>query len=59
MARERVTGLTAAPPLYIQLARLNWPLPVAEHLRYFANTGGRMPAEILQCLRQRLPHSLL
>ena len=43
LARERVTGLTAVPPLYIQLAQLDWPESIAEHLRYFANTGGRMP----------------
>ena len=57
MAREQVTGLTAVPALYIQLARLNWPPSVAQYLRYFANTGGRMPTEILQRLRQHLPRS--
>src|SRR5664279_2867676 len=25
LARERVTGLTAVPPLYIQLSGLTWP----------------------------------
>lgn len=55
MARERVTGLTAVPPLYIQLSRLDWPAEVAQHLRYFANTGGRMPLDTLGLLRQRLP----
>ena len=45
--RERVTGLAAVPPLWIQLAELEWPAGVAEHLRYFANTGGRMPRETL------------
>ncbi len=44
---ERVTGLTAVPPLYIQLSQLEWPAAVGEHLRYFANTGGRMPLETL------------
>ena len=39
--REGVTGLTAVPPLYIQLAQLEWPAAVNETLRYFANTGGR------------------
>jgi acyl-CoA ligase (AMP-forming) (exosortase A-associated) len=53
--RERVTGLTAVPPLYIQLAALEWPLSINEHLRYFANTGGRMPLETLSSLRQRVP----
>jgi acyl-CoA synthetase (AMP-forming)/AMP-acid ligase II len=45
MEREKVTGLTAVPPLYIQLAQLDWPAAIDEHLRYFANTGGRMPRE--------------
>src|SRR5690606_4874724 len=45
MERERVTGLTAVPPLYIQRAQLEWPETVKQSLRYFANTGGRMPRE--------------
>ncbi|WP_444718966.1 acyl-CoA ligase (AMP-forming), exosortase A system-associated [Paucibacter soli] len=57
MERERVTGLTAVPPLYIQLAQLEWPAGIREHLRYFANTGGRMPRETLDALRQRVPHA--
>lgn len=55
LERERVTGLTAVPPLYIQLTQLEWPAAIGEHLRYFANTGGRMPRETLQALRQRVP----
>jgi acyl-CoA ligase (AMP-forming) (exosortase A-associated) len=56
MAREKVTGLTAVPPLYIQLTQLdNWPAEINEHLRYFANTGGRMPRETLDALRRRVP----
>ena len=55
MEREGVTGLTAVPPLYIQLAQLEWPKSLNESLRYFANTGGRMPRETLNLLRQRVP----
>ena len=55
MEREKVTGLTAVPPLYIQLAQLDWPSAINDHLRYFANTGGRMPRETLNLLRQRVP----
>ena len=55
MEREKVTGLTAVPPLYIQLAQLEWPASVNDNLRYFANTGGRMPGETLNLLRQRVP----
>ncbi len=55
--REKITGLTAVPPLYIQLTQLAWPASITEHLRYFANTGGRMPRETLQALRQHLPQT--
>ena len=55
LERERVSGLTAVPPLYIQLSQLDWPPAINDHLRYFANTGGRMPRETLQALRQRVP----
>ena len=55
MQREGVTGLTAVPPLYIQLAALDWPAAINDKLRYFANTGGRMPRETLNALRQRAP----
>lgn len=57
VVRERVTGLTAVPPLYIQLAQLKWPETVSSHLRYFANTGGRMPQDTLSTLRAQLPGS--
>lgn len=57
MEREKVTGLTAVPPLYIQLAQLDWPAAINENLRYFANTGGRMPLDTLASLRQRVPQA--
>ncbi|MEO5698679.1 MAG: acyl-CoA ligase (AMP-forming), exosortase A system-associated [Burkholderiaceae bacterium] len=57
LQRERITGLTAVPPLYIQLAQNDWPAGVGDSLRYFANTGGRMPRETLTVLRRRLPHA--
>jgi acyl-CoA ligase (AMP-forming) (exosortase A-associated) len=57
MEREKVTGLTAVPPLYIQLAGLDWPAAIGQHLRYFANTGGRMPREVLMRLRERAPNA--
>lgn len=55
VTRFRVTGLTAVPPLWIQLAGLNWPAGTDSHLRYIANTGGRMPAAVLTRLREQLP----
>ena len=58
LEREKVTGLTAVPPLYIQLCALDWPQAINKTLRYFANTGGRMPRETLNALRQRVPAAL-
>lgn len=55
MEREKVTGLTAVPPLYIQLTQLEWPAAIDAHLRYFANTGGRMPRATLDLLRAKAP----
>ena len=55
IVRDKVTGLTAVPPLYVQLAQLEWPKHVTDHLRYFANTGGRMPLDTLTRLRTCLP----
>ena len=57
LERERVTGLTAVPPLYIQLAQLEWSVGITEHLRYFASTGGHMPQQTLTTLRARLPQT--
>lgn len=54
---ERITGLTAVPPLYIQLARCDWPTGCAEALRYFATTGGRMPGDTLARLREKAPRA--
>lgn len=53
--REGVTGLTAVPPLWIQLAQLKWPEAVQDRLRYIANTGGHMPRATLDLLRASLP----
>lgn len=55
MENEHVTGLTAVPPLWIQLAQLTWPTGIDNHLRYFANTGGHMPRATLDRLRALLP----
>ena len=56
--RERITGLTAVPPLWIQLAQLEWPEDARNSLRYIANTGGRMPKATLDMLRTALPKTL-
>ena len=56
--RYGITGLTAVPPLWIQLAQLKWPESARKTLRYIANTGGRMPKATLDALRTALPQTL-
>ncbi|HKW36653.1 MAG TPA: acyl-CoA ligase (AMP-forming), exosortase A system-associated [Burkholderiales bacterium] len=59
VVKERITGLTAVPPLWIQLAQLEWPEGARDSLRYIANTGGRMPKATLDLLRAALPRTLV
>lgn len=59
VARERITGLAAVPPLWIQLTQLEWPQSVHEHLRYLTNSGGAMPRTVLKALRDKLPRTRL
>lgn len=54
---EKVTGLTAVPPLYLQLINAEWPEGTGQSLRYWANTGGHMPQTALTQLRHRLPQA--
>jgi acyl-CoA ligase (AMP-forming) (exosortase A-associated) len=54
-ARHRVTGLTCVPPLWIQIVEQKWPEEARASLRYFANTGGRMPTPVLDKLREVFP----
>lgn len=56
-ARHGVTGLTCVPPLWHQLAEQEWPEEAARRLRYFANTGGRMPRPTLDRLRSHFPQA--
>jgi acyl-CoA ligase (AMP-forming) (exosortase A-associated) len=54
-AEHAVTGLTCVPPLWIQLSEQEWPSEATRSLRYFANTGGRMPRATLSKLRAIFP----
>jgi acyl-CoA ligase (AMP-forming) (exosortase A-associated) len=57
VARHEITGITAVPPLWHQMAEQQWAEGAGESLRYFANTGGKMPATLLQKLRGLFPHA--
>ena len=57
VARERITGLAAVPPLWIQLAQLDWS--EGGTLRYLTNSGGAMPVTTVAALRAKLPDAQL
>ena len=50
-AQHGVTGITGVPPLWLQIADVPWPAETAARVRYWANTGGRMPRTVLDRLR--------
>ena len=53
--RYGITGLAAVPPLWNQLAQLEWPEVTARSLRYITNSGGAMPKTTTRNLQQALP----
>ena len=50
-AKHGVTGITGVPPLWLQISDVPWPAEAATRIRYWANTGGRMPRSVLDRLR--------
>ncbi len=56
-AQHGVTGITAVPPLWIQLSEKMWPESATRQMRYFANTGGRMPKATLDMLQSIFPRA--
>ncbi|MBE0434363.1 MAG: acyl-CoA ligase (AMP-forming), exosortase A system-associated [Methylomicrobium sp.] len=57
LAQHRITGLAAVPPLWAQLANIEWSNGINEHLRYMTNSGGKMPKSFLDSIRQKSPGS--
>jgi len=57
VGREGVTGLAAVPPLWVQLAELDWPEAARRTLRYITNSGGALPRRSREQLRASLPHT--
>ncbi len=52
-----ITGLACVPPLWVQLADLDWTEKSQQSLRYITNSGGAMPTATLAKLRDNLPNT--
>lgn len=57
--RHGITTLAGVPPLWIQLAEIDWPSASIASLRRLTNTGGRMSVPLVRRLRALLPQAKL
>ncbi len=57
IAKYKITGLAAVPPLWMQLAKAPWPDNIASSIRYFTNSGGVLTPATLLTLRQKMPQA--
>jgi acyl-CoA synthetase (AMP-forming)/AMP-acid ligase II len=55
----RITTLAAVPPLWVQLAELDWPAETAGNLRRLTNSGGALTPDLVQRLRGLFPQARL
>ncbi len=57
--RYEITGLAAVPPLWTQLANLDWPAAAQSSLRYITNSGGAVGAGLSDKLHHALPQTAI
>jgi acyl-CoA synthetase (AMP-forming)/AMP-acid ligase II len=57
--RHDVTTIAAVPPLWLQLAELDWPAQTAAKLRRLTNSGGALTEHLVRALRARFPEARL
>ncbi len=57
--RHGVTTLAAVPPLWVQLAELEWPPETAAKLRRLTNSGGALTIDLVARLRALFPQAQL
>ena len=57
--RHGVTTLAAVPPLWVQLAELDWPAETAARLRRLTNSGGALTPDLVKRLRALFPQARL
>jgi len=59
IGRHGVTTLACVPPLWVQLAELEWPAEVAANLRRLTNSGGALTVDLVRRLRGTFPQARL
>jgi acyl-CoA ligase (AMP-forming) (exosortase A-associated) len=59
IGRLGITTLAGVPPLWIQLAEIDWPAESVAPLRRLTNTGGRMSVPLVRRLRALFPAARL
>jgi acyl-CoA synthetase (AMP-forming)/AMP-acid ligase II len=57
--RHDVTTIAAVPPLWLQLAELDWPAETAARLKRLTNSGGALTEPLVRALRARFPEARL
>lgn len=57
--RHEITTIAAVPPLWLQLAELDWPAQTAQRLRRLTNSGGALTEPLVRALRSRFPQARL
>ena len=58
-ARHGVTTLAAVPPLWVQLAELDWPEEAVAPVRRMTNTGGALTIDLVKDMRRIFPQARL
>ena len=59
IARHGITTLAAVPPLWVQLAELDWPEAAQAGLRRLTNSGGALTPDLVRRLRGLFPAARL
>ena len=57
--KHGVTTLAAVPPLWVQVAELDWPAETAMKLRRLTNSGGALTVDLVRRLRSIFPQARL
>lgn len=59
VGKHGITTLAAVPPLWVQLAEIDWPEQAAASLRRLTNSGGALSVDLVRRLRGLFPSARL